>query len=270
MAYYITDDGRVHEVDVEVKNDGSVRPQRYSDFVSTENQQDVKKKHNYDKTWDYVAQKHKKSRQINEESRNKKRNNKRKKKGNVFNTSQKIVFSKDTIFGKINSIIQDSNLSENALAFIQKKVDSLSFTRITDKFKACIVSYGLSSELDTILKVIGKINVIILLLKTAPEQILSPRKKGIKTKNKNKSFKNLKTKVGNCTSTEKNTQFHSYSRDYGNQIRKGPMPKYGYARDRFGRVQERDSYREDKVINPYSINSSYDSEDDHDSMDILD
>ncbi len=56
----------------------------------------------------------------------------------------------------------------------------------------------------------------------------------------------------------------------GNFIRKGPAPKYGYARDRFGRVQERDSYREDRDVNPYSSNSSYDFEDDNSSMDILD
>ena len=44
-------------------------------------------------------------------------------------------------------------------------------------------------------------------------------------------------------------------------------PKYGYARDRFGRVQERDNYREDQWENPYSSsNSLYDSEDDHDSV----
>ena len=44
-------------------------------------------------------------------------------------------------------------------------------------------------------------------------------------------------------------------------------PKYGYARDRFGRVQERDNYREDKWENPYSSsNSLYDAEDDNDSL----
>ena len=56
----------------------------------------------------------------------------------------------------------------------------------------------------------------------------------------------------------------------GNYVRKGPKPKYGYARDRFGRVQERDSYREDRSVNPYHSNSNYDREDDNDSLDMLD
>lgn len=50
----------------------------------------------------------------------------------------------------------------------------------------------------------------------------------------------------------------------------GRKPKYGYARDFFGRVQERDSYREDRQINNYSSSALYDFEDDHDSQNILD
>lgn len=52
----------------------------------------------------------------------------------------------------------------------------------------------------------------------------------------------------------------------GNYIRKGPKPKYGYARDYFGRIQERDHYLEGENVNPYDSNSNYDSEDDHDSF----
>ena len=51
------------------------------------------------------------------------------------------------------------------------------------------------------------------------------------------------------------------------------QPKYGYARDRYGRVQERDSFNEDrknefKLAQKQHQNydySSYDAEDDHDS-----
>lgn len=47
----------------------------------------------------------------------------------------------------------------------------------------------------------------------------------------------------------------------------GPRkPKYGYARDRFGRIQERDHYIENRNSNPYHNNSNYDREDDHDSV----
>lgn len=42
-------------------------------------------------------------------------------------------------------------------------------------------------------------------------------------------------------------------------------PKYGYARDYFGRVQERDSYKEEVHPKPSYDYSSYDREDDHDN-----
>ena len=42
-------------------------------------------------------------------------------------------------------------------------------------------------------------------------------------------------------------------------------PKYGYARDRYGRVQDRDSYQEEIHRSPVYDYSSYDSEDDHDN-----
>lgn len=50
-------------------------------------------------------------------------------------------------------------------------------------------------------------------------------------------------------------------------------PQYGYARDRYGRVQERDSFNENRrnefeQAQKYQSNydySSYDAEDDHDS-----
>lgn len=44
-------------------------------------------------------------------------------------------------------------------------------------------------------------------------------------------------------------------------------PKYGYARDYFGRIKECDHYIEDCVVNPYtSDNSLYDIEDDNESL----
>ena len=42
--------------------------------------------------------------------------------------------------------------------------------------------------------------------------------------------------------------------------------KYGYARDIFGRVQERDLYKEEKHEKPKYDYSSYDREDDHDNV----
>lgn len=42
--------------------------------------------------------------------------------------------------------------------------------------------------------------------------------------------------------------------------------KYGYARDYFGRIQERDHYVENRSINSYHSNSNYDREDDNDSI----
>lgn len=49
-------------------------------------------------------------------------------------------------------------------------------------------------------------------------------------------------------------------------VKKGRKPKYGYARDFFGRIQERDRYVEDRDVNPCSAaNSLYDKEDDNSS-----
>lgn len=42
-------------------------------------------------------------------------------------------------------------------------------------------------------------------------------------------------------------------------------PKYGYARDYFGRVLERDSYKKEVHQKPRYDYSSYDREDDHDN-----
>lgn len=71
----------------------------------------------------------------------------------------------------------------------------------------------------------------------------------------------------NCSRPVNEDQIPSYPKGGANSVRK---PKYGYARDIFGRVQERDSYREDKPINNYSSSALYDFEDDHDSQNILD
>ena len=57
--------------------------------------------------------------------------------------------------------------------------------------------------------------------------------------------------------------------DTGTQISHntgGRKPKYGYARDYFGRIQERDHYIENRPTNSYHDNSNYDREDDHDSI----
>ncbi len=43
-------------------------------------------------------------------------------------------------------------------------------------------------------------------------------------------------------------------------------PKYGYARDIFGRVQERDRYKEDSAEKFDYDYSSYDREDDHSNV----
>lgn len=55
-----------------------------------------------------------------------------------------------------------------------------------------------------------------------------------------------------------------------NLVQRGNRPRFGYARDYFGRVQERDSYREDRPVNPYHSRSNFDREDDNESLDMLD
>lgn len=43
-------------------------------------------------------------------------------------------------------------------------------------------------------------------------------------------------------------------------------PKYGYARDIFGRIQERDRFKEEVHENQIYDYSNYDREDDHDNV----
>ena len=81
----------------------------------------------------------------------------------------------------------------------------------------------------------------------------------------NASSKQLRSTSDGISGSPSSGYCHS-----GNSANSSRKPKYGYARDYFGRVQERDSYREDKQTNNFSSSALYDFEDDHDSQDILD
>ena len=43
-------------------------------------------------------------------------------------------------------------------------------------------------------------------------------------------------------------------------------PKYGYARNMYGNILERDHYVENRQVNSYNGSSMYDREDDNDSL----
>ena len=360
MAYYITDDGRVHEVDVEVKNDGSVRPQRYSDFVSTDTNQannsithykhaktrigNILKMANIGEQIDLIFKKsglsitskqYIKSLVFDIDEivipkrfyRTIKKNGMAREKEKIIETigliKEAVILNGTTpskmkdinydtsnsldvnqyneyYLKKINDIIINTSLSEEAKEFILRKATSLEEIQIKSEEIKKMRTRGLFIGSGTVYSTFEKINNLIREYRRKyPQSIESdatrPLNKVISPSNNNvtkqASFPVTKPTVENKPSKKTivskpsihksskktyNDVVHTYRPLKGNEwtsgnyIRKGPAPKFGYARDRFGRVQERDSYREDKVINPYSINSSYDSEDDHDSMDILD
>ena len=97
-------------------------------------------------------------------------------------------------------------------------------------------------------------------------------------KNKAKKVPRTESKKNTIGDIAKITSLSHHSTDSsefgGNGIvRKGRTPQYGYARDRYGRIQERDHYNEEKRNEFYQSSkhqnnydySNYDAEEDHDS-----
>ena len=275
MAYYFSQDGRVIPFDADVKEDGTIRPANYSQFISDDSTSANEKEQKYTtypltrpvpKTQQNStiqpksAKKHKsattqKSTTLQNSTKRPKRTLQQVSAIQVKRTKQQ----KEELRAKISQIIQDSHLSKSAEDFIMLRAASLQEIFIKNKLIKAINNLSLDSEKEKILNAILQINALFHEPKPVHKNI-PVATTGTKT--------SATKKMTVVSSDEVRTKFNHWTS--GNYVRKGPAPKYGYARDRFGRVQERDSYREDKDVNPYSVDSSYDCEDDHASMDILD
>lgn len=278
MAYYITEDGRVVPFDADVKEDGTVRPANYSQFILGQPTSANVKEQKYttypltrpvpktQQNSTILPKSTKRQKSAAQQKSATPLKSTKKPKKTIPQVSAKQVKrtkqQKDELRAKISKIIQDSHLSKSAQELIMLKAGCLQEIVINNKLIKAINNRSLDYEKDKIQNAILQINA--LLHETKPVQKHIP----VATTSTTKTQPTASKKVTVVQSDEVRTKFNYWTS--GNYVRKGPAPKYGYARDRFGRVQERDSYREDKDVNPYSIDSSYDSEDDHASMDILD
>lgn len=278
MAYYLTDDGRLVPFEADVKEDGTIRPANYSQFISgqsTSANVKVQKYTTYPLTRPVPktqqnstilpkSTKRQKSAAQQKSATPLKSTKKPKKTIQPKSTYQvkRTKLQKVELRAKISKIIQDSHLSKSAEDFIMQKANCLQEIVVNNKLFKAINSRSLDSEKEKIQNAILQINA--LLHESKPVQKHIP----VASTGTTKTQPTASKKMTVVQSDEVRTKFNQWTS--GNYVRKGPAPKYGYARDRFGRVQERDSYREDKDVNPYSIDSSYDCEDDHASMDILD
>lgn len=183
--------------------------------------------------------------------------------------------TEEQLIKAVDKLIAIPGFSRKANSLLLGLVHKRVHIEITQKLLSRIEHMGLASEEENIIYTIKVYNNLI------KNYIITDNKKLVRSKEAKRLKNHTKQKTIQPTISDQNhhsgtdTTFQEkepVGKEWvsGNYVRKGPQPKYGYARDRFGRVQERDSYREDIDVNPYSSYSSYDSEDDHDSQNILD
>lgn len=262
MAYYISEDGRLHTFDAEIKADGTVRPKSYRDFTEgktiTPSRQDAGARRRYNQ---YLTTPD------------------RKKNKTTFHNTVSVPAiprsKREACKSDIMTLLVETQMSVSARDFVRVRAMCLSAIPISNKLKRKICDAALDYEMNTIIDVISQINAIIESYLDYKQIIGTNRTKArTQTQKCTTSIVTSHTEVlssqrsqvlGVVESVQQNPQ-HINSTIY---VRKGMAPKYGYARDYFGRVQERDSYREDRPVNPYTSLSNYDKEDDNESLDIL-
>lgn len=306
MAFYITSDGRAVSFEAEVKPDGTVRPKKYSEFLEEDSNlpkvhtskttakkglqangdnprkrvstiYTKKEKERYVEPEPYFAplvalkmqvEENKRKRQIQkQEAEIKRALEKSKNPSESTNRNHRTKTEKRAMLANIVSIIKDAKLPENAYNFVFTRISTLTPLTVNDKLKRKISGRGLGDYKDKIIEVINSVNYYL--------RYDSHCKARTNSKiNANKEIRIKKTveieeKYVDSNDTANGRKLKGNEWISGNYIMKGKQPKYGYARNYFGRVQERDSYREDRLVNPYSSISSYDVEDDNESLDIL-
>lgn len=214
---------------------------------------------------------------------NKKQSQKRKKKDSTIKYKRdKSVLQK--IRSALSDLLEGSHLSPQALAFVEPRIMMCGPIKIKNKLRNRLRSLSLEAEEDTIIHVIESANSIIRQINATATfvsvRIASPQKGTVVKKliipsSAQKTDRTSPKKEKN-NSLKPTREFNPNDRDTVGTptdtiyTRKGKTPQFGYGRDYFGRVLERDSYREDRPVNPYHSRSDYDREDDNESLDNLD
>lgn len=260
MSYFIGPDGRLMSFDAEIKADGSVRPRNYHDFAEgnlvSQSEQEGVAQRTHDEYLTAPGQRKEKPRNITPISKLSKNN--------------KALYKSE-----IRAIINLSLMSSSAADFVRARAMALTPIRICSKLNRKICDAALDYEMDEIINVIKQVNSVIAKfasISNASNRQSDRKKKPTPQPNflTNASHKDVlpsqSRRLTYVAESQPRITQHTNNTQY---VRSGRLPKYGYARDYFGRVQERDSYREDRPVNPYSSLSSYDKEDDNESLDII-
>lgn len=288
-SYYIGPDGRVISFDAEVKADGSVRPRNYREFVEGKAiPETTKNKSQKKRSYEFEA--HISSQRSCTTASSVKKTKSQAPKTTTVTKPSKPVHKIKTLAGasrsqrqfylaSVKSMIDCSSLSEPAKNYVLTRAVCLSTIPITKKLRNRIIWAGLENEKEEIIKIINRINETIEDYFGLDSSVATNAKNVSSTSvaiaSRNASAKVLKKDLPPSQRGEyksvKELNGQEFTQHVNNTVyvRKGRLPQFGYARDRFGRIQERDHYVEDRPVNPYSSLSSYDAEDDHESLDIL-
>lgn len=261
MAFYISPDGRVISFDAEVKADGSVRPRNYHDFIEgnlNPQQEPLASDRKTRPTKTTKAKKVHKNQPLQP---------------NPISLSSEPKGVKRSCLEQITSIIDCSSLSASAKTFVRLRALALTVLPFTNKLYNKIAKAGLEKEMNSILDLFNEINEMIqrncsFSKKLSNKAAVSTNQIPIQRVVQSSSYK-MPSQKARISYVKEEDPISQAPIDNTIYLRKGNVPKYGYARDYFGRVKERDSYREDRAVNPYSSLSSYDFEDDNESLDIL-
>lgn len=262
MAYYISEDGRLISFDAEIKADGSVRPRNYHDFAEGENTTPP--------VQDSVVS--------TKRNNNSPKPNRKKCKSSYLHNVQVSAIPRSkrvACKSEIMTLLAKTHMSNSAREFVRARAICLSAIQIGAKLRQKIYDASLDYEINTIIDTISRINTIIRSYFDNRQAVDNNRTLNHTQEQKDASSAIISSKdilpsqrrrvLGVKESAPQNPQYIN-STIY---VKNARTPKYGYARDYFGRVQERDSYREDRPVNPYSSLSNYDKEDDNESLDIL-
>lgn len=278
MAFYITPDGRVHTVEVEIK-DGIVRPQSYHAFdneISPE-RENYNSKVLHSNSVETKGEKTKQTITIIAEIERQR-----------VRQLQKSRLAQYRL--KLSQLLESSDLSVGAKSFVKNYAASMNRINMnkinkSQKLFKYFFKKGLLSESNEIWNILQQVNRLVdeeLSSNTKPLQnnpktndYKSPPRSIIIEKESSKSVEGSKSRKQIFSIAEsRDTSTSNYSRaqlwNSPQYVKKGKKSKYGYARDIFGRVVEKDRYREDREVNPYNSSSSYDIEDDNESLENLD
>ena len=259
MAYVINPDGTVDLVEVEWDSNGNLRPKRSPD----DSQSSYKSKSLASSSYPTPQKTKKKKVHSSPANVNVSKDveaNRTQKKQDAIERKKIRIITKQSIekfFTKKKNLHQIVTHEDIMRASVVLKSSLLKyFMEKYEQYKEYCLNMGWGAKKTIIQKVKKK-------KKKKKNKIISPKNTNITSGNTIGDIVNLSTIKDSLADSDV-----KYTRSG-----KSRPPKYGYARDYFGRVQERDSFNEEKRNefkqaqkgqSRYDY-SSYDSEDDHDS-----